>query len=114
MTLAIGQVRQVIDLKASILQGTDTQGGCWNLAWAPDGKRLAFLSYIRGEYQVWVVSATGGKPTELARDDSGAKWYLYWSPDAKKLSYSSYRNAKVRMGAIWEADVSELLKKSSD
>lgn len=110
MTLATGQVRQVTDLKASVFEGADPQrSSCENLIWSPDGRNLAFLSDIKGRYQVWVVPAAGGKPAELASDDAGYKFYLYWSPDGKKLSYDSYSYLKVGMGAIWEADVGELL-----
>ena len=52
-----------------------------------------------------------GELLELAKDDPGDKFYLYWSPDGKKLSYASYRFVRVRTGAIWEADVEELLSK---
>jgi Tol biopolymer transport system component len=111
MTLATGQVRRILDLKAFNLKEPDAQGGCWNLIWSPDGKRLAFLSHVREKCHVWVVPVAGGEPMELASDDAGGKFYLYWSPDSRKLSYNSDRMVKVGMGAIWEADVEELMSR---
>ena len=46
---------------------------------------------------------------KLTTDDAGAKYSLFWSPDGKRISYSSDAYVKLRTGAIWEADVSELL-----
>ena len=109
ITLATNQVRRMLDLKALVFKEPDVEGGCWNLIWSPDGKKLAFLSYARGRYQVWAVSVTGEELTELANDDAGMKFCLYWSPDSKKLSYNSEGGVKVGMGAIWEADMEELL-----
>ena len=85
--------------------------GSWALTWSPDGGKLAFLSHVDGRSRVYVVSAVGGQPVELATDDTRAKHYLYWSPDGRMLSYNSFGSAKVRMGSIWEADVSELLSR---
>ncbi|MFC1712848.1 DUF1349 domain-containing protein [Candidatus Poribacteria bacterium] len=113
MDLATSSVRRIVDLKSSGLKDDDLPGECWPLAWSPGGDHLAFLSYIRGRHQVWVVSPSGGVPTELASDDSGGKYFLYWSPDGKKLSYNSDRNVKTGMGSIWEANIAGLLKEQT-
>ncbi len=81
----------------------------WSLAWSPDGGKLAFLSYVDGRSLLYVVPAVGGKPVELAIDDSGSKYDVYWSPDGRMLSFNSFKSVKVRTGSVWEADVSELL-----
>ena len=99
MALATGEMRQI-----------NIPNAWWNLIWSPDGSKLAFLSYTKEKGpQIWVVPATGGEPPELASDDPGDKFFLYWSPDGRKLSYNSSRYVKVGMGAIWGADVGELL-----
>ena len=109
MALANGEVRRILDLQTFGLKKTDVQSKCWNLIWSPDGQKLAFLSLPKR--QIWVAPSEGGKPTELASDDAGSKSNLYWSPDGRKLSYNSDRMVKVGRGAIWEADVVELLSK---
>ncbi|GAI30453.1 unnamed protein product, partial [marine sediment metagenome] len=115
--IAGGKARQILDLKH---QGF-WNGYAWGLSWHPDGKYLAFVSanisqQERGDYEgIFMVPAEGGKFTVLVADDPGEKYTLYWSPDGKWLSYNSDRFVKTRPeGAIWEADVSEFLKKSSD
>lgn len=34
-------------------------------SWSPDGTKIAFASRRSGQYQVWVVSATGGSPVRI-------------------------------------------------
>lgn len=103
--VANGEVRHIVD--------TEKLGVGWIFCvrWSPDGKNLAFLSsWSYSKHNLWVVPATGGSPTKLATNDIGEKnWWLYWSPDGKRISYSSDAYVKLRTGAIWEADVSELL-----
>ncbi|MFC1713237.1 tetratricopeptide repeat protein [Candidatus Poribacteria bacterium] len=80
----------------------------WGIQWSPDGKNLAFLTDQSEE--ICVIPVKGGEITRLAADDSGEKYFLYWSPDGKWLSYNSDQAIKTRPeGAIWEADLSELL-----
>ncbi len=108
--IADGEVRRIADRKEL---GVDEVN--YGLCWSPDGSKLAFGSYNRvtgkpGPGPIFIVSAEGGEITRLATDDSGQKDCLYWSPDGKWISYNSDGMVKTRPeGAIWEADVSELL-----
>ena len=105
--VANGEVKHIVDTEE--LGAGDIIGICWS----PDGRNLAFLSSWSAGYppnDLWVVPATGGALTKLATDDAGGKYSLYWSPDGKRISYSSDGYVKLRTAAIWEADVSELLK----
>ena len=101
------QARRIADLKALAIDSI------LDLRWSPDGRRLAFSSYNYATGKpgpIFVISAEGGEITRLATDDSGEKDYLYWSSDGKWISYNSDGMVKTRPeGAIWEADVSELL-----
>jgi Tol biopolymer transport system component len=109
VALATGEIRHVVDLKAvGINPDEPSYGGCWGLTWSPDGEWLSFFTVRNRMGHFWVVPADGGKPRELARDHPG-KWFQYWSPDSSRLSYNSDRDVKVRMGAIWEMDVAQLL-----
>jgi dipeptidyl aminopeptidase/acylaminoacyl peptidase len=61
--------------------------------WAPDGKRLAFLSTKEGGSQVWIADFDGAagrvtathKLTEIVTEASGE----LWSPDGKNLLFTS-------------------------
>jgi dipeptidyl aminopeptidase/acylaminoacyl peptidase len=57
-------------------------------AWSPDGKTIAFISNISARFNLWLVGAEGGWPTQLTvsaeRQTSPA-----WSPDGKWIAYQS-------------------------
>ena len=57
---------------------------------SPDGNWIAFSSNREGNYDVYVVAATGGKPRQLtfhSADDN----VVNWSPDGKKILFTSSR-----------------------
>ena len=59
--------------------------GGWvsDVAWSPDGQRLAFA----GARYVWVMNADGSDPVRLAR---AAAWSgsLTWSPDGERIAFT--------------------------
>lgn len=111
VTLATGEVRDIVDLKgAGMVDSQEPSSQFWGLTWSPDGRWLSFFTVKKRIDHLWVVPAAGGKPRELASSHPG-KWYQFWSPDGSKLSYNSDRDVRVRMGAIWELDVNQLLSR---
>lgn len=64
-----------------------------DVAWAPDGSRIAFSRYTGGEeydptrWAVVVARPDGGEPRVLAQN---AMW-VSWSPDGQRLAFSSAR-----------------------
>jgi dipeptidyl aminopeptidase/acylaminoacyl peptidase len=57
-------------------------------AWSPDGKSIVFVSNISGRYNLWLVSAEGGWPTQLTVSDQ-RQTHPTWSPDGKWIAYQS-------------------------
>src|SRR5699024_2569598 len=55
-------------------------------AWAPDGRRLAFISDASGRPQVWVVDVASGSLERLT-DVAGEAASPSWSPDGTKLAF---------------------------
>src|SRR5215471_4325672 len=57
-------------------------------AWSPDGKSIVFVSNISGRYNLWLVPAEGGWPTQLTVSDQ-RQTHPTWSPDGKWIAYQS-------------------------
>ncbi|MBZ5623387.1 MAG: hypothetical protein LAQ69_32385 [Acidobacteriia bacterium] len=54
--------------------------------WAPDSRRLAFLSDRDGKRQIYVIAAGGGEAAQLTTEDNGVG-ALAWSPDAASIAF---------------------------
>jgi TolB protein len=82
-------------------QLTLTNSNCTDLAWSPDGKKIAFSSDMSGNFDIWMVDVQSGKMTQVTRhpamDESPA-----FSPDGKELAFISTRTGK---RAIWLKDL---------
>ncbi len=57
--------------------------------WAPDGKRIAFLSNRDGATQVYIANADGGSVRKLTSLAAGAQAPLVWSPDGSRVAFVS-------------------------
>lgn len=59
-----------------------------NAVWSPDGKNIAFISDMSGEYQIYVMPYDNpGAMTALSDFKEGYPDRLSWSPDSKKLYF---------------------------
>jgi dipeptidyl aminopeptidase/acylaminoacyl peptidase len=57
-------------------------------AWAPDSKRLAFVSDRDGKRQIYVISPTGGEAVQMTKLETGVD-SVEWSPDGRFLAYTA-------------------------
>src|SRR5450432_2796098 len=57
-------------------------------AWSPDSKSIAFVSNITGRYNLWLVAAEGGWPTQLTVSDQ-RQVHPTWSPNGRWIAYQS-------------------------
>jgi len=65
-----------------------------DLAWSPDGSRIAYTrGNNAGDDSVWVVNADGTSVFPLEIGGTGAKRYPSWSPDSSKIAYAVVKNA---------------------
>jgi len=57
--------------------------------WSPDGKRIAFLSDMTGEDELYVIDQEGnGKPEQLTNDGAEMRYHPSWSPDGERIAFS--------------------------
>src|ERR1039458_3652434 len=69
---------------------TDNQARDVYPRFSPDGNWIAFSSNREGNYDVYVIPATGGKPRQLtfhSADDN----VVNWTPDGKNIIFTSAR-----------------------
>jgi tricorn protease len=58
--------------------------------WSPDGARIAFVSDMSGEDQIYTIAQDGsGKPEAVTTDNVGMLYSPHWSPDGARLAYSN-------------------------
>jgi len=69
-------------------QLTDSKGSSWNPRWAPDGRRLAFLSNRDGGTQIYLVSPPGREAARLTQADNGVNDFQ-WSPDGRSIAFTT-------------------------
>ena len=54
--------------------------------WAPDGKRIAFVSAREEKPQIFLISPFGGEAEKLTESKSGVQSFQ-WSPDGSRIAY---------------------------
>ncbi len=60
-----------------------------NPLWSPDGKYIAFISDMSGEYEIYIIRGDGSEPpVQLTNGADTYKYRLRWSPDSKKILWS--------------------------
>lgn len=62
-------------------------------AWSPDGKKIAFSSSRRGNWQIFVMNSDGSGLYQLTKRDTANDRYPTWSPDGKWIAFVSTMEA---------------------
>lgn len=76
--------------------------------WSPDGSRIAFISDISGEDQLYLIDQDGkGSPEQLTDQFNAMLYAPEWSPDGKRLVFSD-KDGKLYVVAISDRRVREI------
>src|SRR5262249_39939819 len=71
-------------------------------AWSPDGKRVALISDLSGEEEIYLTAQDGsGKPVRLTSGHSARLYRPVWAPDGKRIAFSD------KEGRIYVATVDD-------
>jgi Tol biopolymer transport system component len=66
----------------------------WVGSWSPDGNRIAFQSFRRGNRDLYVMPVAGGAVTALTNHPA-EDFIPVWSPDGEKIAFSSNRSGNM-------------------
>ncbi len=58
--------------------------------WAPDSKRIAFLSAREERAQIWIISPNGGEAERLTNHKTAVSEFV-WSPDGTRIAFVAER-----------------------
>lgn len=60
-----------------------------NAVWSPDGRYIAWLSDMSGEYEIYIQKQDGTEPpVQLTKNGDTYKFSIQWSPDSKKIMWN--------------------------
>ena len=59
--------------------------------WSPDGRWVAYLSDVSGEYEIWLASTEGGAPKQLTTGGDTYKFGFDWSPNSKSILWNDQK-----------------------
>jgi len=82
-----------------------------NAEWSPDGRYIAWISDVTGEFEIWMQKADRSEPaSQITRDQNTYLFDIDWSPDSKKILYVTKKNdlryVDIRTGKITLVDKS--------
>jgi tricorn protease len=76
--------------------------------WSPDGSKIAFISDVSGEEQVYLIDQKGqGKPVQLTTQFNCMLSPIDWSPDGKRIATSD-KNGKLYVISVANKNVKEI------
>lgn len=88
---------------------TNITTGALSPTWSPDGLKIAFLTYVDGRYDIYVMNADGSQLREIVRDGSD----FDWSPDSNKIVFNSKRDGRFEIYVI-DVNTGNLTKLTDD
>src|SRR5215813_262649 len=87
---------------SSANQSQNTQQGFHqDLAWSPDGSRISFSWNGEGNFEIYVMQASGSAATNLTRDAASDR-YATWSPDGSPRELNC-RLSRTRASSVEQA-----------
>lgn len=115
----VSEMRNADGSKRYVLQISDADGAnprtvlqstqpIMSPSWAPDGERLAYVSFENGKSEVYVQELRSGRRNSVAAYE-GLNSAPSWSPDGKKLALTMSRSGNPEIYVL-ELDSGELLR----
>ena len=91
---------RLADLARGIDTSLDLEGMNWNPTWHPDGRRLAFTSMRKGDFDVFLKDVTAADRETPVVDDGMDSSPAAWSPDGRLIFQASDAEGVYRLHMI--------------
>jgi tricorn protease len=76
--------------------------------WSPDGSKIAFISDMSGEEQIYLIDQKGeGKPVQLTTQFNSMLSPMEWSPDGKRMAVND-KDGKLYVLTVTNKNVKEI------
>ncbi len=77
-------------------------------SWSPDGSRVAYISDVSGEEELYIAPQDGLKPAEqITMGGSAMRYQPEWSPDGKRIAFSD-KEGKVYVVTLADRRIIEI------
>ncbi|HEV7744509.1 MAG TPA: S41 family peptidase [Pyrinomonadaceae bacterium] len=77
-------------------------------SWSPDGSRIAFISDMSGEEELYIIQQDGLKPAEqITRGGGVMRYQPEWSPDGKRIAFSD-KDGKLYVVTLADRKVTQI------
>jgi len=70
---------------------TGDEGNNTSPVWAPNGRKIAFVSDRDGNREIYAMNADGNEQLNLTRN-AAEDWTPSWSPDGREIAFASFRD----------------------
>ena len=91
---------RLADLARGIDTSLDLDGMSWNPTWHPDGRRLAFTSMRKGDFDVFLKDVTAADRETPVVDDGMDSTPSTWTPDGRLIFQASDADGVYRLHMI--------------
>src|SRR5207244_7729324 len=72
----------------------------FNPSWSPDGRRIAFESFLDGNWEIYVMDGDGKNVRNLTNAPNAADQSPSWSPDGQWIAFQSNRSGVTDIWAM--------------
>ena len=81
----------LVDPDGSNLRALDIEGWVEYPSFSPDGTRIAYMSHVGSDYDIFVADLATGATQQLT-DSPGSDGWPVWSPDGASIAFTSERD----------------------